>query len=334
MGTRVRLPRPVLPVAERVLASAVLFGPTAPAGAAEESETLQATAEAAAERAVYNLPTDPQTMAALAAGLDVGTAKWGIAMTAEEEAKIDIPGRMRFVSDAEDRLLPRARMLPQYAGSWIDQSDRGGLVVMLTEIPEDVLAELESLVPDASRGFRIERVQHSYQELLEAVERAADVWAKLQGPRLLSVYIDERSNGLVANVLAVDGTTARELGPRVASLLGVPVSVVADAVTSPSDVACTTRSNCSDPYKAGVLIREGSVSGEPPCTLAFPIVVSGDIQVVTAGHCGHYGTQWYHPGGRSRGDRPVEPLGRWGQGHPADVHVRRPSFRNGLRIRY
>jgi len=254
-------------------------------------------AAAAAERATYGLPADLATVGALlSSSRDVGTPKWGIAMTAEEESALDIRRRMRFANDLENNLLAYAGSLDTFAGAWIDQANGGGAVVMLTNMTTEAQAEISSRLPADNLGVRVIEADWSLANLQAAVSPASEAWTRLDGPRLLSIYVDERRNTLVALALKVDQELALEAAARVVSELGVPIAVVADAAMAAHDVACTSRSACSNPYKAGILIREGAVTGEPPCTLAFPIVVSGDIQVLTAGHCGYYGDSWYHPG--------------------------------------
>lgn len=82
--------------------------------------------------------------------------------------------------------------------------------------------------------------------------------------------------------------------PQLEREFGVLITVVEQ--DRGHDVTCTTRTNCFDPYKPGIRINEGAVNGSPPCTLAFFVYQGTDKQVLTAGHCGHYGNTWYHPG--------------------------------------
>ncbi len=111
---------------------------------------------------------------------------------------------------------------------------------------------------------------------------------------MVSVGIDDSANAVRIYVTpeAVGARSSSAAG--FATAVGVPVEVSTES--RGKDTSCTSRTSCYDPYKAGIRIRPGSVTGSPPCTLAFFIVVSGDIQVLTAGHCGYYGSSWYHPG--------------------------------------
>jgi hypothetical protein len=85
---------------------------------------------AAAERAIYGLPTDFETVAALLGGEgDVGSRLWGIPMSLEEAAATDIDGRMAFAARMADRVLPYARSRPHFAGAYFDQTHAGRLVI-------------------------------------------------------------------------------------------------------------------------------------------------------------------------------------------------------------
>lgn len=211
----------------------------------------EAIAAAAAERATYGLPADFATVAALlGSNRDVGTARWGIALTAEEEATLDLPGRMAFVEDVDRNLLQYARSLDTFAGAWIDQAD-GSIVLMLTEVTPSVQSALVSRLPAESRGMQFVRARYSLAVLRRALSTVREAWEQLDGPRLLSVYVDEQRNRLVVNVLQADQQRAQVLVDQIAINIEVPVALIAEATNPPADVACTDRSNCSDPYKAG-----------------------------------------------------------------------------------
>jgi len=227
-------------------------------------------------------------------GVDVGSGVWGIPLSAAEEKALDLSGRMAFAEAVSEDLLPFAKSLPSYGGAWIDQLAGGGLVVALTDVAPAVTEKLAALAPAASRGVRIQRVDHSLAELKRAAAQLAETSLGGADLSVVSVGIDEESNAVRLFVVpeAVQAETAA--WSSAAARIGVPVRVVAES--RGSDVTCTSRTNCYDPYKAGIRIRPGSVNGSPQCTLAFFIIVSSDVQVLTAGHCGYYGSSWYHPG--------------------------------------
>ena len=304
----------------RALAVSIAFASSLLVGAAPrtvtqaaEGASMDSPTSSFSERAEYGLPTDSAALERLADGKDVGTSQWGVPMTEKEAAAVDLDARMEF-ADAVDRdVLPDLRALSSFGGAWIDQLHGGGLVVQLTRAEIAATEEAFARLPTASRGLAVEFVAHSETELLAALVESSELWTKTTRVMPLSMAVDTRGNGLVVNVLAQDRLEAGQVAATIAMAVGIPIVVDATAAARPSDVSCTDREHCSDPYEAGVLIREGSITGSPFCTMAFPIVVGGDVQVVTAGHCGHYGTTWYHKGEGKVGsvqDNQWEPEGK------------------------
>jgi V8-like Glu-specific endopeptidase len=78
-----------------------------------------------------------------------------------------------------------------------------------------------------------------------------------------------------------------------ATIAGVPVAIEESERPVPS--ACNTRDDCWDPdLNLGVRVRKGSTTGSV-CGMGFHIVIGGDEQFLTAGHCGYSGANcWYH----------------------------------------
>lgn len=248
-----------------------------------------------AERAVYGLPTDSAAIRALAAD-DVGTPQWGVAMTSSESSLVNMNARISFADAVDLVVLPALRKLPSFGGAWIDQLNDGELVVQLTKDEPEAKAAATARLPEQSRGLRFETVMHSEADLVGALSIASDLWTKWSSVRPISMAVDTPQNALIVEVLDVDAAVAKADAASIADAVGISIAVDSSAISRPTDIACTDREHCSDPYEAGVLIHEGGTSGEPPCTLAFPIVVGTDIQVLTAGHCAYYGSVWYHKG--------------------------------------
>ena len=275
-----------------MLAGLVSTGPGT-ALAATAQDALPFPAAALGARAALGLPVDADAIRALAQpGADVGTAEWGIPMTAAEDRAVDLPGRMAFANAVSDSLPPALRSLPTFGGVWIDQKGGGGLVVALTGIDAQASSLIASRTPSPSRGIAIRQVFGSRTELQRAVERLAQTPPAGFGSRFLGAGLDEEANA-VRLYVTPEAASAAAASPAVAAQVGVPLVVVPE--TPGRDVSCTTRTNCVDPYKPGIRIRPGSRFGPPECTMAFFIVVASDIQALTAGHCGHYGSAWYHP---------------------------------------
>lgn len=97
------------------------------------AQVSNATDNLIAERGAFGLPTDPVTLLRLTRDAqDVGTADWGMPMTAAEEAEVDMPGRTAFADQVARTVLPAVRSWPTYGGAWIEQRAGGSLVVALT----------------------------------------------------------------------------------------------------------------------------------------------------------------------------------------------------------
>lgn len=126
------------------------------------------------------MPSDHDSVASLLrSGADVGTAKWGIALSAAEEKELDLPGRMTFVIDANERLLPYVRSLEEYAGAYVVPADGGRLVIMLTSLDPEVSARIQELKPDGPRSVEVGLAKHSWEALTIAAGQARDAWDEL-----------------------------------------------------------------------------------------------------------------------------------------------------------
>lgn len=293
-GTR----RGIVSVVLFALLAALLAGPVTAVDSRREFELAAdsaATTAIAAERAAYGLPTDRGSLDRLSSSSnDVGSATWGIAMTAEEEAEVDIAGRMAFADDVSHSVVPVISRMPTYAGEWIDQKSDGSLVVLLTDVSDATHSQIEALMPAKSRGLRIQQVTHTYAQLVEAVDVVREAWGI--EPKLLSIGVDTMNNGVDVEVISKDRAAAIELASKVSSDVGVPVRVDSSSESAGGDVACTDRDHCTEPMKAGNIMRGGSASNSLRCTVAFHIVFQGDVQALSAGHCSYYYDLWYHQG--------------------------------------
>ncbi len=272
----------------------------APANTQARADTANASPEqiaaAAAERATFGLPADVGTVSALlGSSRDVGTPRWGIAMTAEEEASIDLPGRMAFADALSEQVLPYVQSLPTFGGVYIDQLANGGLVILLTQRDPVAEEEIAIRMPNPNRGLRIEQVAYTEAQLMDAVERARDVWGRiLPSTQLLSVGIDTMRNRLLFVVVRRDLAEAEARSNLVEAELAVPIGL--EAGEQDQDVDCTSRNHCHDPYKTGINIYKGVVDSVPECTMGFHIRIGTDEQFVTAGHCGYTGSdEWFEP---------------------------------------
>jgi hypothetical protein len=150
--------------------------------------SLDGLAEAAAERAVYGLESDPMVVADIvSSGRDVGTSRWGMVLTEEEERNLDLAGRMDFVSAAANGLVAMAEGLSSYAGSYVVPAEHGRLVVLVTTADASVHEQLLAQEPRDSRGVEVRVVPHSLVVLEDAALAAWGEWPRTEFTSWLKV---------------------------------------------------------------------------------------------------------------------------------------------------
>jgi hypothetical protein len=227
---------------------------------------------AAAERATFGLPSDTATVSALlGSGQDVGSGRWGIPMTADEEKSVDLPARMTFAQQAKEAAIPLARRLPDFAGVYFDQADRGKLVVLVVGGGEETDRQaIAALLPAGSPGVEFRTAQNSFAQLYSAWATANKSWTG--DVPLLATRIEERANIVWLEVAASDLSATSGLAEKLSSQWGVAVGI--RAAESGEDATCTSRTNCINPMKAGILVD----NGENICTMGFHVSNgSGDV---------------------------------------------------------
>ncbi len=244
-------------------------------------------------RASLGLPADAATIQNIvASGMDVGTKELGVPLTPEELA--DLHGRMEYAYQVEESVAPYVRGLASFGGLYFDQLAGGRLVVLLTSLDTATAEETWSRMP-AGPPVAFRTVAVPYSSLQSATERAFDVWAELSdlpAPYASEVVVQDNAIRVAVDKSILQPATAL-IGP-LEMALRVPVEIVAGR--PPEAQTCTDRDHCTNPIKGGVLVRKGSTTGSP-CTMAFEVVHSGDIQFLTAGHCALSGSvYWYHKG--------------------------------------
>lgn len=259
-----------------------------------------AIANAQAERAAFGLPSDSATVTALlGSARDVGTPKWGISMTAAEEAAVDLPGRGQFAHEVEAKAIPFAKSLPGFGGVYFDAASNGELVVILKDRDPAGEAGIAARMPAVNRGLRVVYRALTDKDLGTSLHRTETQWdAVLSGIRLMRASVDLSGGGIVVEVPAADLKAAQKATAALTDALGAPVSVQA-APADATDTTCTNRDHCVAPSKAGIRLYKGAIDNYNECTLGWMVTTwsSGDGQFVTAGHCGYGGSNsWLHPG--------------------------------------
>lgn len=296
-----------------IVATMLLVLPVEPHPAAAADRPVDLVA-AVAERATYGLAAEADLVADIVnSGRDIGTGKWGIVLTADEEAALNLPRRMAFANAVSEELLPHAGELATFGGAYIDQERHGELVIGLTQRDGEVEASLRALLPDDAIGLRFERVERSYAELRAAADVAEAAWRTIMGERLLPGYApDVRLNTLRFDVRPVDMEAASAALADLEAAAGVPI-VLRPAEIGGGD-ACSWAS-CFSPMLAGIKVyRGGYPSYQVRCTMGFHINVGSDEQWTTSGHCTNAGSNaWYMQGYGKIGDETATIY--WGGGY-------------------
>jgi hypothetical protein len=272
------------------LAALVWSSVAGPAAAVTNPQPLQSSqpsslTEAEAARAQFGWPTGAAAIATLRSGTDVGTARWGIAMNKVEE--LDLLNRMAAEQKYQDDLVEYLKSLPSFGGSWIDQIGGGTLVVVLTSADAAVEKAIEARLPTLNQGIRFTYGRSTDAELQAAFARSWSTWDGFGSPqKLLAVGIDTANNRLTFRFAANDLANATAQMSEMSARLGVDVA--AEIGEPAVDVSCATRDSCAGPLLAGINIYNG---GYPSpigniCTMGFAVVIGGDRQALTAGHCG------------------------------------------------
>jgi len=232
--------------------------------------------------------------ALLASGDDVGTGRWGMAMTTAEAATVDLAGRMAFADAVHGELLPYARSLLAFGGAYFDQARHGRLVVVLTSQSPEAEGRLRSLLPSPNRGFAIEYASHAYSKLRAAVLAGRAVMGKIAPEvQVLSLVADERQN--LVRIIIPDGDFTQAVGHCAAVERELAVDVLFESGVPDVPAVCTARDTCYSPVRAGSRIEHDKDGGASICSMGFHVVKNGDVMVLTSGHCGDAGSNsWRH----------------------------------------
>lgn len=203
-----------------LLVGAVAFGLTPVAGAAEvDDERLQA---AIAERAAFGSRTEASYVRSLIASPDdIGTPRWGIPLTREEERSVDVQGRMAFADAVHEELLPVAESLDSFAGAYFDQTANGRLVVLLTRQDATTEKILHELMPEVHRGLAIRYATYPYSVLHAAVEKGpTTISESVPGVEAINMPDWQASNYLFPNSLHIEGSRNPTTGETICAAMG------------------------------------------------------------------------------------------------------------------
>lgn len=225
-------------------------------------------------RAAHGFPADPGYVRQfMNAGADVGTAEYGFPMTQAEMDEVE--RRSAYVQAAhESGLVDAARARRDFAGTYVDHKANGQVVVLVSSPVDEADAALRPLVPKGGAGMRVESAQFTFAQLEDAKDalmREPDGLRLKLGIDVERASVDEAGNRLVVAVRPSETVPPVQLRDQLVELLGVAVDVVTEPQAD--EAVCNSRENCHTPYKAGIVIRQGSTTGGR-CTMGFHIVVN------------------------------------------------------------
>lgn len=253
--------------------------------AAEDAPThLEDRAYAAQFRALYGLPSDPDTLAS--AQERFATSEFGLPLSPNELS--DLRGRVA----AEDGILAlRLRLerhVDSFGGLFIDQS-AGGVVDIAVREGGEAAAIAEERADPVGLPVRVRIVDHSIATLEEVETTVLEMFDELlaDGISVVGVAIDIPANRVRVRV--------KELTPQEHDLILRLFSsdvVVVERGDQPIPGACT-RTACIPPMKGG--LRVTSADGGP-CTSGVMMSAGfgGNVFATTAGHCGPLNSAWNH----------------------------------------
>ena len=143
-------------------------------------------------RAEYGLPADPDVVRAIIeSGEDVGSQRWGVVLTDQEAAALDMEGRHEFERAMGGAVLPIVRGMDTYGGSFFDHAADGNLVVLFTERDAEAEVRLRALVRDGPRTVVFRTGGHTAEELQAAADRVIEAWSAVGGTDPLTLEREE-----------------------------------------------------------------------------------------------------------------------------------------------
>jgi len=209
-------------------------------------------------------------------------------MTAEEEAQLDLAGRMAFAERVDENLRPFLLSLDSFAGIYYEP-ETGDLVIRMRNRGQQVEAQIAARVPEGGR-WRIQVADVSEAELVDGSSVAlAAVKASRTRLDMPSVGVDTAAGSLYLPVRPDQLAAGRQVASQVADATGLAVDLRAAEPDAPAH--CTLRTHCHGPTAAGIVVTNGRT-----CTMGFHIVAGGDREFVTSGHCsyGMFGNAYRH----------------------------------------
>ncbi len=239
-------------------------------------------------------------MRALLAGVQLASDT-GMAVTQSEAEALNLSERAEFAHAAATTVIAHARRMATFGGAYVDQPSGGGIVILLTRITPEAVAELRAREPMPTLGLEIREVTHTQESLRQAVTDVWEAWSDIgTGVELYSAAVDVPGNRVELEVDHAALARVAGVEAQLASTLSVPVVLRGGEKAEPAAQTCTSVHRCYSPTEAGTFIRQDLPSGVNTCTMGFHITVGSNEQFLTSDHCGwgssSYWYQLYGPG--------------------------------------
>lgn len=196
---------------------------------------------------------------------------------------------LAFEETVVEDIAPKLEQLDQYHGLYFDRGNDISLVVVAAPGGVGNVAKDGALEPLGERVTVVTR-DYTYEQAQTWVRTITEAWNR-----------DNRLPAMNSVSLSTDWTRLEISTPEpvTAEQAAVVESLAADLPGTPNidwtvdppdqDNACTSRTNCTWPMRAGIKITA--------CTMGFHVRVGSDEQFLTSGHCQGGGTDTYsHPG--------------------------------------
>jgi Trypsin len=241
-------------------------------------------------RKMFGLNADPAMIARAASDRSYSATNYGVPLSRSEELELQRRARAELDTQAA---ATYAQAQLTYGGYYIDQVAHGIPVFLFTANDKSISAELAKRLPHGS-GFRVQRVERTYADLLaikERIEASAD--------DLIAAGIEINSIGLHVSTNTVAVGVYRLTSGATSQLIGRFGDGLEVFEQSPANSDSCSTNNCR-PMKGGLSIF--SVANGNECTSGFMVrrvQNGGQLAILTAGHCVHndaLNATWKHNG--------------------------------------
>ena len=208
--------------------------------------------------------------------------EWGFPLTPSELAELH--RRLEIADRVTDEVLEGIWSLPGFAGFYFDHLNGGRPTVLTTRIIDAGATVRESVPATVADELVLVAAAHTRIEL----ELAARAITQSDDP-YLTAHVHRVAIKTITNSLAIsiaDESVLGKVAEAIATLTSVPFEITVEPISEP--LACSSRSICYDPHRAGIEVNGGPANS----TLGFGLSHDGDRQYAVTGH--HIASSYTH----------------------------------------